>query len=319
MSIFKNKVVLVTGAAGICGHSVIRRLLEKENVKSIRATIFTTRKLKIEDSKLEVVKADLSSYDDCKKIVKGVDIVLNLAAWIRGAKEQQKSKIDLVRNNVVPSINILDAAVREGVEYFGFVGSSTMYPDSPHHMSEEELFNGEPFKEYAGVGWMKRYLLKVVEHFQDISNTKFGVIIPMAIYGPHDNFNEHGHVVPQLIMKASNKMNPFEVWGDGSQLREFIYVDDLIDALFYVLENDPSGTPYNVGTGVATTITELVEEITSLYNSGYNPEFSYDTTKPTMIPKRRLDITKITELGWKSKHSLREGLEKTISWYEENK
>ena len=194
-----------------------------------------------------------------------------------------------------------------------------MYPDSPHHMSEEELFNGEPFKEYAGVGWMKRYLLKVVEHFQDISNTKFGVIIPMAIYGPHDNFNEHGHVVPQLIMKASNKMNPFEVWGDGSQLREFFYVDDLIDALFYVLENDPSGTPYNVGTGVATTITELVEEITSLYNSGYNPEFSYDTTKPTMIPKRRLDITKITELGWKSKHSLREGLEKTISWYEENK
>lgn len=319
MSIFENKVVLVTGAAGICGHSAIKRLLERENVKKIRATIFTTRDLEIEDPKLEVVKADLSIYSDCERVVDGVDIVLNFAAWIRGAKEQQESRLDLVRNNVVPAINILDASVREGVEYFGFVGSSTMYPDSPHPMNEEELLVGEPFKEYAGVGWMKRYLQKVVEHFQDISDTKFGVVIPMAIYGPHDNFNKHGHVVPQLIMKASTKMDPFEIWGDGSQIREFIYVDDLIDSLFYVLENDPSSIPYNVGTGKSTTITELVKEITSIYNGGYNPEFLYDTSQPTMIPKRRLNIDKISRLGWKAKYSLREGLKKTIDWYEENK
>ena len=262
---------------------------------------------------------DLSSYEECKKIVKGVDIVLNFAAWIRGAKEQQEAKLDLVRNNVVPAINILDASTREGVEYFGFIGSSTMYPNSHRQMSEEELFDGEPFKEYTGVGWMKRYLLKVVEHFQDISNTKFGVIIPMAIYGPHDNFNKHGHAVPQLIMKAESGMNPFEIWGDGKQIREFIYVDDLIDALFYVLENDTSGTPYNVGTGVATTITELVKGITSIYNNGHHPKFLYDTSQPTMIPERRLNIKKITNLGWKPKHSLKNGLEKTISWYEENK
>ena len=151
----------------------------------------------------------------------------------------------------------------------------------------------------------------------DLSNTKFGVVVPMAIYGPYDNFNEHGHAVPQLIMKASDKMNPFEIWGDGSQIRQFIYVDDLIDALFYVLENDPSATPYNVSTGVSTTITELVEEITNIY--GYKPIFDYDTTKPVMIPKRQIDINNITKLGWKAKHSLKDGLKKTIKWYEENK
>jgi len=316
MSIFDNKTVLVTGAAGICGHSAIKKLLEKDNVK-IRATIFNTRKIAFEHPNLEIVKTDLTSYEECKKIVKDVDIVLNFAAFIRGAKGQEDSKIDLVRNNIVPTINMLDAAVREGVEYFGFVGSSTMYPGVDYPVKETELFDSEPFKAYQGVGWMKRYSQKVIEHFQDISNTKFGVVVPMAIYGPYDNFNEHGHAVPQLIMKASDRMNPFEVWGDGQQIRQFIYVDDLIDALFYVLENDPSGSPYNVSTGVSTTITELVTEITNIY--GYEPKFNYDLTKPVMIPKRQINIDKITNLGWRPKNSLSEGLKKTIEWYENNK
>ena len=314
MSIFDNKTVLITGAAGICGHSAINKLLKKGNV-NIRATIFNTRKIQISHPNLEVVKADLSSYEECKRVLKGIDIVLNFAAFIRGAKGQVDSKIDLVRNNIVPTINMLDAAVREGVEYFGFVGSSTMYPGVEYPVKESELFDGEPFEAYKGVGWMKRYSQKVIEHFQDISDTKFGVVIPMAIYGPHDNFNEHGHVVPQLIMKASNKMNPFEVWGDGSQIRQFIYVDDLVDALLYVLENDPSATPYNISTGVSTTITELVEEITKIY--GYEPEFKYDLTKPVMIPKRQLNINNIIDLGWKPRYLLNEGLQKTIAWFEE--
>tara|TARA_R110002012_G_scaffold321382_4_gene548926 strand:+ start:775 stop:1725 length:951 start_codon:yes stop_codon:yes gene_type:complete len=316
MSIFDNKTVLVTGAAGICGHSAIKKLLQCQNVK-IRATIFNTRKIMIEHPNIEVVKTDLSSYEECKKIVSGVDIVLNFAAFIRGAKGQEDSKIDLVRNNIVPTINMLDAAVREGVEYFGFVGSSTMYPAVDYPVKEEELFDGEPFNSYMGVGWMKRYSQKVIEHFQEISNTKFGVVVPMAIYGPHDNFNEHGHAVPQLIMKASNGMSPFEIWGDGKQVRQFVFVDDLVDALFFVLQNDPSGQPYNVSTGVSTTITELVEEITRIY--GYQPKFNYDLTKPVMIPKRQINIEKITNLGWKPTHTLSEGLEKTIEWYEKNK
>ena len=91
----------------------------------------------------------------------------------------------------------------------------------------------------------------------------------------------------------------------------------MIDSLIYVLETDPTATPYNVGTGVSTTITELVEEITDIY--GYTPEFNYDTTKPVMIPKREIDISKVTKLGWKAKHDLRSGLEETINWYENNK
>jgi len=316
MSMFENKKVLITGAAGICGQSAVRRFIEKENSK-VRATVFNTRTLNYEHPNLEVVKADLRLYEDCKRVVEGVDVVLNFAAYIRGAKGQGDSKVDLVRNNVVPGINMIDASVNAGVEYYGFIGSSTAYPEDDHPMREEELFDGDVFHLYRGVGWMKRYQQKVIEYFQEITDTKFGIVVPMAIYGPRDNFNEHGHVIPQLIMKASEGMNPFEVWGDGTQVRTFIHVDDLIDSLIYVLETDPTATPYNVGTGVSTTITELVEEITDIY--GYTPEFNYDTTKPVMIPKREIDISKVTKLGWKAKYDLRSGLEETINWYENNK
>ena len=316
MSIFDNKTVLITGAAGICGHAAIKRLLENENVK-IRATVFNTRKIKFDHPNLTTVKVDLTSYEDCQRCVKGVDIVLNFAAFISGAKGQMEYKVDLVRRNIVPTVNMMDAAVKEGVEYFGFIGSSTMYPGYERPMKENELFDEEPFKAYAGVGWMKRYSQKVIDLFQEVSNTKFGVVIPSAIYGPYDNFNEKGHVIPQLIMKASTNMNPFEVWGDGKQVRQFIYVDDLIDALFYVLENDPSGTPYNVRTGGSVTIAELASKINKLY--GQNPDYNYDASKPMMIHKRQVCIDKITNLGWKPKNSLEEGLRQTIEWYEKNK
>jgi GDP-L-fucose synthase len=165
---------------------------------------------------------------------------------------------------------------------------------------------------------MKRYVEQVIRYYQDISETKFGVIRTTAIYGPHDAFNENGHAIPQLILKADIGMNPFEVWGDGTQTRDFIYVDDVVDAVMTVVEKAPTGRPYNASTGKGTTVTELVETITDIY--GYKPKFNYDTTKPTMIPVRLVDVSRIkNEVGWEAKTSLKEGLEKTIEWYKNNK
>ena len=125
-------------------------------------------------------------------------------------------------------------------------------------------------------------------------------------------------MIPQLILKADAGMNPFEVWGDGTQVRDFIYVDDIVDGLLCVLEKNPNAVPYNVATGKGTTITELVKTITDIY--GYEPKFNYDITKPTMIHKRLLNVSKIKEdLGWSAKYDLRAGLEKTIDWYKRNK
>jgi nucleoside-diphosphate-sugar epimerase len=124
---------------------------------------------------------------------------------------------------------MIDAAVRSKTPLFGFIGSSTMYPDVSHPVNEDEAYDAEPHKLYRGVGWMKRYVEQVIRYYQDISETKFGVVRTTAIYGPHDAFNENGHAIPQLSLKADAGMNPFEVWGDGTQTRDFIYVDDVVD------------------------------------------------------------------------------------------
>ena len=318
MSFYKGKNVLVTGAAGIAGHSAVKRLL-KEGA-NVRAVVFNTRKLSIEHPNLEVVQYDLMEHENCMKALKGIDICFNMVAFIRGAKGQtdEKNVLNLVRNNIVLAVNMFDAAVRSNIDRFGFIGSSTMYPDVDYPVNEDEAFATEPHPAYEGVGWMKRYSEKVIQHFHSISDTKFGIVRTTAMYGPHDSFNENGHVIPQLIMKADSGMNPFEVWGDGSQVRDFVYVDDVIDALLKVVEHSPNARPYNVATGKATTVTELVETITSI--CGYEPTFNYDTSKPTMIPTRLVDVSRIKEeLGWEAEHDLKTGLEKTIEWYKNNK
>ena len=314
---YNNKNVLVTGAAGITGHATVKRLLDEGSY--VRATVYNTRKLNLPKHKnLEIIKADLNSHNECLDITKNMDVVFNFVAFIFGAKGQLQSKVDLVRNNTVPTINMLDACVKSKVDRVGFIGSSTMYPDVDYSVKEEEGFVGNPHPAYFGVGWMKRYSEIICKHFNDISDTNFGIVRTTAMYGPHDNFNDRGHVIPQLIMKADVSMNPFEIWGDGSQVRDFVYVDDVVDALLLVTDKHPNGESFNVATGVPTTVTELVETITDIY--GYQPEFKYDITKPTMIPKRLVDISKIKEkLNWSSKHTLRVGLEKTIDWYRNTK
>jgi GDP-L-fucose synthase len=319
MSFYKGKNILITGAAGITGHAAVKRLLS-EGAK-VRATVYKNRGLNIEEHpNLEIVQCDLMKHEDCMKVLEGIDVCFNFVAFIRGAKGQTEygNALDLVRNNLFTSINMIDAAVRSKLDRFGFIGSSTMYPDVSHPVNEDEAYDSNPHTLYRGVGWMKRYVEKVIEYYQDISDTKFGMVRTTAIYGPHDAFNENGHAIPQLIMKADSGMNPFEVWGDGKQMRDFIYVDDVVDAVMTVVEKAPTGRPYNASTGKGTTVTELVETITDIY--GYSPKFNYDITKPTMIPIRLVDVSRIkNELGWEAKHTLKEGLAKTIEWYKNNK
>ena len=308
---FKGKNVLVTGAAGLAGSAAVLRLLDEGS--NVRATIFNSRKLNFEHKNLDVIKCDLHSYQSCLDVTSDIDIVLNFVAYIRGAKGQVDSPTSLVRNNVNPTINMIDAATASGVDRFGFVGSSTSYPPSDTPILESQGFDDEPYPCYEGVGWMKRYSEKVCQYFHKNSNTKFAMIRTTAIYGPRDNFNERGHVIPQLILKADRRDDPFEVWGDGTQVRDFIYVDDLVDGLLYMVEHHAVADPVNIATGIPTNVKTLVKTITDAYE--YQPEFYFDKTKPTMIPTRLVDVTKARELGWEAQVGLRAGIIKTTEWF----
>lgn len=319
MNLFENKTILVTGAAGLCGTAVVKKLLEFNNC-NIVGTVYNRRSLNIDwknNQKIKISKLDLMDYNNCKQLVENVDIVIHCAAFSGGAGLQDNHQIDLFRNNIIMTSNLVAAAVEEKVELFGYIGSSTMYPQVTHSVKETEGFDGDPFEFYMGVGWLKRYMEKVLQHFQSITETNFAIVRPMAVFGENDNFNERGHVIPQLIMKAGEGMNPFQVWGDGNQIRDFLYVEDLVDGLFFIMANDATANAYNVSSGQSINVKELANIITEIY--GYRPEFEFDISKPTAIPVRQIDISKIENLGWKPKYTLRQGLEKTIGWYKRNK
>lgn len=313
---FTGKNVLVTGGAGICGKAAIKRLLSEGAF--VRATQFTSRKININHRNLEVVTCDLMNYEDCQRIVKDIDVVLNFVAYIRGAKNQTANPMELVRNNLIPSVNMIEASCKEKVKVFGFVGSSTMYPDVSYPVFEYEAFDNEPAKVYTGVGWMKRYCEKMCMYYHSISSTKFAMIRTTAIYGPEDTFDpERCHVIPDLIIKASKKLSPFEIWGNGEQLRDFVYVDDVIDGLFKTIDIHPNADPINIATGDATSIKTLAKTITDEFN--YDPEFIFNTSKPTMIPIRLVSVKKANDiLNWKANTNLKNGIKQTVQWFKQN-
>ena len=318
MSFYSGKNVLITGAAGITGQSAIKRLLDEGAF--IRASVFNKKKLTISHKNLEVVHYDLMDYQQCQEVIKDIDICLNFASFNKGARghSDPNNYLDYVRFNLNLCINMFDVAVRAKIDRFGFVGSSTMYPDVSYPVKEEEAYESKPHESYRGVGWLKRYCEQVIEYYQSISDVKFAITRTSSIYGPHDSFDENGHVIPMLIKKAESKMNPFEIWGDGTQMRDFIYADDVVDGLLTVLEKSPNARAYNIAAGEGTSVIDLVKMITEKY--GYEPQLNFDLSKPVMIPTRLIDTSRAkNELNWHPKHTLSEGLSKTIDWYNDNK
>lgn len=316
MSFFTGKNVLVTGAAGLIGHATTERLLSEGAY--VRATKYTTREINLVHPKLEVIKCDLTNKMDCDTVVKDMDIVINSVAYVRGAGGQAIDPTLLVRNNIFSMVNMIDASVRAKNHIFVSLGSSTMYPPVLYPVKEEEGFDGDPYKSYEGIGWVKRYCEKLCMHYHKITSTKFAMVRTTAVYGPNDNFHpDRSHVIPDLIMKAHRKENPFYVWGDGTQIRDFIYVDDFIEGMLLTIENHPNADPINIATGMPTSVKQLVSIITE--KSGYNPEFQYDASKPTAIPYRLVSTEKAKKiLGWSAPTSLNDGITKTIEWYRNN-
>lgn len=318
---FQNKNVLVTGGAGMTGHEVVAQLLERG--AHVRATVFNNptlphRTLKIDHNHLEIFPCDLIDNEQCKNALKDIDIVVNCLALICGAKGQTDTPLSLIRNNLVPYINIIESACIAGVEKFAFISSSTMYPESEFPVTEDEAFLADPAECYFGFGWMKRYCEKLCENFHKNTKTKFALIRTGSIYGPHDIFDiDKSHVIPSLILKAHRKDDPFEVWGDGNQKRDCIHVSQLVDGLLTVLDKHAVVDPINIASGQSYSVNEITSVILNKY--GYKPEKRYILSKPTMVLARYINIDKAKKiLGWTNKVSLEEGINNTVDWYEQN-
>src|SRR5579883_2100268 len=302
---YQGKRVLVAGGTGLIGTHLIQSLLQQE--ARVRATLHQKQRV-IQDDRIEYVSCDLTQYNDCQTAVDGIDYVFLCAANTSGAAVMAHNPIAHITPNLLINAQVLEAACLAKVERLLFVSSTTVYPAVTHPVKETEAFVGEPHDSYFGVGWMKRYIEKLAQFYYQRYGLKIAIVRPTNAYGPYDKFDdERAHVLPALIRRALAKHDPFEVWGDGTAIRDFIYVTDLVEAMLGALEHCANCEAINIGSGQSISIREAVATILKL--TGHtNAQTIYDASKPTTIPIRLVDLTQArARLNFSPKVSFEEG------------
>ncbi len=312
---FRNSKVLIAGGAGFVGANLIKRFLELGT--KITATLHKKPAV-IDDGRIEYIWCDLTKREDCQKAVKEVDYVFMCAANTSGAAVMEKTPLVHVTPNVVMNTLMLEAAYKAGVQKSLFISSNTVYPPADHPVKEDEMIPGQMFEKYFCVTWMKQFTEILCQMYAEkIKKTMKTVVVrPANIYGPHDDFEwETSHVLPALIRKVVERHDPIEVWGDGNDIKDFIYIDDFVEGVLLAMEKIQTFEPVNIATGVPCSIRHALDVI--LQADGYTDvNIIFDSSKPTMILKRLIDTTKAKQLlGFVAKTQLAEGIKKTVDWY----
>lgn len=319
MSFFKDKKVLVTGGAGFVGINLINRLLR------LGAKIMATLHIKepvIKNERIEYVRCDLTKMEDCKRVVEGIDYVFHCAANTSGALVMKNTPLVHVTPNIVMNALLLEASYFSGVKKFVWLSSSTVYPSGGFSaLKEEEMLNSDPEDKYFPVGWMKRYTEILCQMYSQKLNPQMVTVVlrPTNIYGEYDKYDfAKSHMFAATLRKVVERHNPIEVWGTGDDIRDLIYIDDMVDAIILAVQKIDTYHPLNIGYGKGYSVKEILNMMLKI--DGYqSANIIFNTAKPTMGVIKLVDITRAEkELGFRPKTSIEEGIAKTIRWYKEN-
>lgn len=308
MSFWKNKKILVTGGAGFLGSHIVENLIQKRGVSKNRILVPRSG------------VCDLREWENCKKVVKGTDIVIHLAGRVGGIGFNQKYPGMLFYNNIMIGAQLIEAARLEGVKKFVQIGTVCSYPKyTPAPFKEEYFWNGYPEETNAPYGIAKKALLVMAQAYRQQYGMNIIYLIPVNLYGSRDNFDvESSHVIPALIRKFSEAVNEGKkevvVWGTGKASREFLFVEDAAEGILSATEKYDKPEPVNLGTGKEITINQLGNLIAKL--TGFDGKIIWDTPRPAGQPRRCLDTSRAKkEFMFEAKTDLPTGLKKTIEWY----
>ena len=305
----KNSKIYVAGHRGMAGSAIVRALEQKGYKNIIKKT----------SSEL-----DLRNQKKVNEFFKNQspDTVILAAAKVGGINANMNDLSGFLIDNLLIQTNVINAAHYNGTENLLFLGSSCIYPkDAPQPLKEEYLLKGllEPTNE--GYAIAKIAGLKACEYLNKEYGLNYISMMPPNLYGVNDNFDPNtSHVLSAILKRMhdakENDISSVTIWGTGKQYREFMYVDDMADAALFLLENYNGSDFINVGVGKDITISGLANLIKEIV--GYEGELIFDHSKPDGMYRKLLDVSKMENLGWSYKTSLRDGITKTYKWYLDN-
>lgn len=305
----KNSKIYIAGHRGMVGSAILRNLRDKSYSNF---ALFSSSELDLRDQK---------AVNDIFEREKP-DYVFLAAAKVGGIQANNIYRAEFLYDNLMIESNIIHAAHENKVKKLLFLGSSCIYPKfAPQPMSEDALLTGElePTNEPYAIA--KIAGIKLCEAYRDQYGDNFISAMPTNLYGPNDNYDlENSHVLPALIRKFHTAkiegLPSVEVWGTGSPKREFLHVDDLAEACFFLMESYNEKDFVNIGTGEDLSIKALAETIKEI--TGFQGDLIWNTDKPDGTPRKLMDVSRIHNLGWKHKIGLKEGIEQTYRDFQEN-
>ena len=317
----KDLKILITGGSGLVGQNLTNRL-HKEGYTNIRINLHK-RGVRNQIESVEYTYFDLQTYDGCLNATKDVDIVYHCAASTSNAVDTIVDPLAHVTPNVAMNNFLIDASWRNKVKHYIFLSSNTVYPPKGDTaVIETDFLFDEPYPVYFPVGWMKRYAEIQCELYAKYLpiQMKCTIVRPANLFGPHDKYDFNKcHVTPATIRKVADQMNPIPVWGDGSELRDLLYIEDFVEALQIIMEKETEMFEiYNVGCNDVYSVLDVLDKMKKIVN--YDAPIEFIKGKPSMIPTRKIDSNKIYDkLGWKVTTSLEDGLKLAYEWYLKNK
>lgn len=303
----KSSVIYVAGHRGMVGSAIVRKL-EREGFSNI-----ITRSSKELDLRNQAAVTDFFSSEK-------PEYVFLAAAKVGGIVANNTYRADFLYENLMIQSNVIHQSHVNGVKKLLFLGSSCIYPKMcPQPIKEEYLLTGS--LEYTNEPYAIAKIagLKMCESYRKQYGSNFISVMPTNLYGPNDNYDlNNSHVLPALVRKFYEAVRDgkphVEIWGSGKPMREFLHVDDLADACFYLMENYSGEGFFNIGTGTDLSIADLAGMIKKI--SGFNGDLKFDASKPDGTPRKLLDVSSMHNLGWKHRISLEEGLK--MVWEEVN-
>ena len=309
MTIGQDSKIYVAGHRGLVGAAVSRSL---ENQGYRNQVVRTHRELDLTD------QAAVSAFFASER----PNAVVMAAARVGGIHANNTRPAEFIRDNLLMQDNVIDAAYQSGVEKFVFLGSSCIYPKmAPQPIKEDYLLTGalEPTNEWYAIA--KIAGLKMCQAYRRQYGFNAISLMPTNLYGPGDNFDlQNSHVLPALIRRFHEAKQrgdaTMSIWGTGTPRREFLHVEDMADAVVYLLKTYNEEAIVNIGWGEDVTIRELAETVAAV--AGFKGELVFDTTKPDGTPRKLLDTTRLTSLGWKPKIKLRAGIEGVYEWFKQH-